>query len=326
MNETVVKLEFLDQDRVGRTWSLTPGSTRVGRAPDNDLVIPEPAVSGYHLVLLWGPEGLELRDLGSTNGTFVNEERVTGSLILNEGDLLRVGLVVRARVRLCDAAPPADRWLIHLTTGRAFRVEAEFVLEHLLAGDDEADDEAGPPHRLRVSGAEVIAQVEGAPRSFPMGQPFQLGPHRLVVVDDAAARERTLTALSDEPWTIRVDLNGGGGPEAAALDADGVVQGVVRAGNRVTVLHMLAVQVLADRAAGLPDDDVGWCLDESIMRGVWGRLWAQKGPASYQVLVHRVRKDLVRLGLSGALLEKRAGRSRLRPGQVVVQVPRELEG
>lgn len=320
-----VKLEFLDQDRVGRTWSLVPGSTRVGRSPDNDLVIPEPAVSGYHLVLHWGADGLELRDLGSTNGTFVNEERVSGTLSLNEGDLLRVGLTVRARVRLSEAAPPAERWLIHLNTGRALRVGDRFVLEHLLAGDDEHDEEAGPPHHVEVGEDELLVTNGGPPRRLPMGQPVQLGPHRIVVVDDAVARERTLTALAEEPWTLRVDVNGGGGPEASVLDADGQVQGVVRAGNRVTVLHLLAAQVVEDRAAGLPDDDVGWCLDEALMRGVWGRLWSQKGPASFQVLVHRVRKDLVRLGLSGALLEKRAGRSRLRPGQVVLVVPRDPE-
>jgi hypothetical protein len=93
----------------------------------------------------------------------------------------------------------------------------------------------------------------------------------------------------------------------------------------VTVLHLLACQVLEDRAAGLIDDEVGWCGDEALMRGVWGRQWSQKGPASFQVLVHRVRKDLVRLGLSGALLEKRAGRSRLRPGLVQLQVSRAPE-
>jgi hypothetical protein len=38
-----------------------------------------------------------------------------------------------------------------------------------------------------------------------------------------------------------------------------------------------------------------------------------------------VRKDLVRLGLSGALLEKRGGRSRLRPGLVQLQVSRAPE-
>jgi hypothetical protein len=321
-----VQLDFLDQDRVERAWRLAPGRTRVGRAPDNDLVIPEPAVSGYHLLLTSGPDGVEVRDLGSTNGTFVNEERVQSTSVLNAGDLLRVGLTVRCRVRLLPAeAAPAEHWLVHVNTGRAMRAPLAFVLEHLLAGDDEGDDEAGPPHALRIEGDRVIAERDGQRVEAALGAHLQLGPHRVLVVDGEVARERTLTAVSDDPWTLRVDVDAGGGPEAAVLDPDGEVQGVVRAGNRVTVLHLLACQVLEDRAAGLVDDEVGWCGDEALMRGVWGRQWSQKGPASFQVLVHRVRKDLVRLGLSGALLEKRGGRSRLRPGLVQLQVSRAPE-
>ena len=41
----------------------------VGTASDNDLVLQDPTVSGYHLELRRGPHGIEARDLGSTNGT-----------------------------------------------------------------------------------------------------------------------------------------------------------------------------------------------------------------------------------------------------------------
>ena len=52
---------------------LSEGRTRIGRSPDNDIVLKNPAVSKSHAVLESTPEGTIIRDLGSINGTFVNE-------------------------------------------------------------------------------------------------------------------------------------------------------------------------------------------------------------------------------------------------------------
>ncbi len=321
MEIPTVNLEFLDQDRIGRVWSLNPGNTRVGRAPDNDLVIPEPAVSGYHLVIQAQGGSLSVRDLGSTNGTFINEVRLSGQAKLSDGDLLRIGLSVRARVRIAAVGPPPlELWLIHQNTGRSSQLRSGDLLEDILAGDDFADPEGDELHKITLDGQEIHVKGPNFDRKVYLGQSFQVGPHWLVVVDGAAARERTLTEIPERPWLLSIDVEAGGGPEMEVMDPDGISQGLVRAGNRVSVLHMLATQVNIDRELGYEADDVGWCLDENLMRGVWGRLWAQKGAASFQVLVHRVRKDLVRMGLSGALIEKRGGRSRLRPGSVVLQL------
>jgi transcriptional regulator with GAF, ATPase, and Fis domain len=50
---------------------------RIGTAPDNDLVLSDRAISRHHAELRRTAEGLVLRDLGSTNGTFINDLRVT---------------------------------------------------------------------------------------------------------------------------------------------------------------------------------------------------------------------------------------------------------
>ncbi|HYM11891.1 MAG TPA: transglycosylase SLT domain-containing protein [Bryobacterales bacterium] len=50
--------------------------TRVGRSPDNDVVIDDGRVSAYHLEIQKLPSGYRLCDLGSTNGTYLNGERV----------------------------------------------------------------------------------------------------------------------------------------------------------------------------------------------------------------------------------------------------------
>jgi len=56
---------------------LTQQSTRIGRRPGNDIVLDSPSVSGEHAVLTLAGGKLAIEDLGSTNGTFVGETRIT---------------------------------------------------------------------------------------------------------------------------------------------------------------------------------------------------------------------------------------------------------
>ena len=61
-----------------------------GRAADNDVVIANDTVSNRHAVIEKLPDGLSIRDLGSTNGTFVNGTRIKQATI-TEGDAVRLG-------------------------------------------------------------------------------------------------------------------------------------------------------------------------------------------------------------------------------------------
>jgi ABC transport system ATP-binding/permease protein len=63
---------------------------RIGRAPDNDVVIPDLSVSRYHAELRRTGAAYEIADLDSHNGTFVNGQRVT-SAPLSEGDIVGIG-------------------------------------------------------------------------------------------------------------------------------------------------------------------------------------------------------------------------------------------
>ena len=71
---------------------LKPGTNRIGRVEDNDFTIPHASVSSHHCEVIVTDDGVFLRDLGSTNGSFLNRKRVTETL-LQHGQHLQFGSV-----------------------------------------------------------------------------------------------------------------------------------------------------------------------------------------------------------------------------------------
>lgn len=55
---------------------LSPGMYTIGRRPSNNIVIPDPYVSGNHAILLVEPDLVNVEDVGSTNGTFVDDTKL----------------------------------------------------------------------------------------------------------------------------------------------------------------------------------------------------------------------------------------------------------
>ncbi len=72
--------------------SSAPGSVKIGRNTDNDIVISDVLASRHHATLVPTGAGTEIRDNRSINGTFVNGSRVESAL-LNEGDTVTIGNV-----------------------------------------------------------------------------------------------------------------------------------------------------------------------------------------------------------------------------------------
>jgi len=63
----------------------------IGRRDGNDFVLNDPHVSGAHARLRRSAGSVLLEDLGSTNGTFINGQSLTGSVALRDGDLVHFG-------------------------------------------------------------------------------------------------------------------------------------------------------------------------------------------------------------------------------------------
>ena len=77
---------------VGTSFEPGPVPTTIGRADDNVIVLAgDDYASGRHARVESALDGTWVVDLGSTNGTYVNGERLEGRRRLHEGDLVQVG-------------------------------------------------------------------------------------------------------------------------------------------------------------------------------------------------------------------------------------------
>jgi ABC transport system ATP-binding/permease protein len=86
-------LKTADAAETPFTFRILPGSIKtIGRAPRADFIVDAALVSRLHCRLTAGANDLEVVDLDSTNGTFVNGER-TSRALLKHGDRLGVGRV-----------------------------------------------------------------------------------------------------------------------------------------------------------------------------------------------------------------------------------------
>ena len=88
------------------TFRILPGNVKtIGRATRADFIVDAPLVSRVHCRVTAGASELEVVDLDSTNGTFVNDERVT-RVAMRTGDRLRVGRVELLVTRGEEGATP----------------------------------------------------------------------------------------------------------------------------------------------------------------------------------------------------------------------------
>src|SRR5690349_15473372 len=99
----MVKLVLLSAGMAGRSHELKVDKTTIGRLEDNTFQIPEPSVSSHHCEVLLNGNEVVIKDLNSTNGTFINGDKISESP-LKPGQVLRLGQI---ELRLENDSTPA---------------------------------------------------------------------------------------------------------------------------------------------------------------------------------------------------------------------------
>lgn len=320
-----LELELLRSDIVVRVIPVQDKPVTLGRDLSNRVVLVDDSVSAHHAVVERGPSGPLIRDLGSTNGTTVNGQPVVSRRTLEHGDRLKLGPDVELRVRFVGDQLGGQLMLRDVTAGTAYLIGERF----LIGSDPEAHGRLvdGPARAavLMVHGDGEVwlsNKVAGEERALEIGDGFEVAgsEFRLELSPSGSSlpptAQPTLTARF--PYRLTVTLDQAAGAMAVLRDERTHKECTIRSEQRVALLYLLAKQLRDDRALRVLPPLAGWCHDEDLMVGVWGRQGLKGAASKYSVLLHRVRKDIETADLDPTCIEKRRGATRLHVGKVVL--------
>lgn len=143
---TSLQLAVVEGADVGRVFPLGTSGILIGRGDGCDFQLKDGAASRRHAELAWTPRGVILRDLGSGNGTKVNDQRIPpeSDFLIQEGDLITIGLTVIQLVdsiKRATASIPDNRTLARRPPPRGSTAFDD---------DDDELDEAGVEARIAL--------------------------------------------------------------------------------------------------------------------------------------------------------------------------------
>jgi pSer/pThr/pTyr-binding forkhead associated (FHA) protein len=159
-------LRFEQNDQVLKEVPLTQATTTIGRLPDNSVQIDNLAVSGHHAKISWEQDHYIVEDLGSLNGTYVNNERV-GKATLKHGDQVKIG---KHLVEFKHEGPVPNFAVAAKTGPAAPKLEATMMLDTKQAREQLAD---------KAAPANAASGPLGISRPAWMSEPFAAAKDRI---------------------------------------------------------------------------------------------------------------------------------------------------
>lgn len=162
MPSSMYKLTVRKGPQEGQAYPLVSSMVTVGRDPMADIVIADPEVSRQHARFTRTAEGYEIQDLGSTNGTFVDGQRLTGDPVgLQSGQAISMGTNVTL---VFEAA--ADPMATVVSS------EPELQIPKPPAEEEEPPTDEETPEPLPDTGsfeeeAEAVPDAEATALEFP---------------------------------------------------------------------------------------------------------------------------------------------------------------
>jgi len=88
------RIEVQGQEGAATAFASLASPVMIGRSNDADLVIDDPFASDFHARVGKTEGGFRVQDLGSTNGTFVNGERLSAPVTIGPGDRIQIGQTI----------------------------------------------------------------------------------------------------------------------------------------------------------------------------------------------------------------------------------------
>jgi adenylate cyclase len=244
----VSSLTYHEEDGKVRTHVLRPGETVIGRSPTCDLIINHPSVSRQHARIAFRDGRYLLSDLGSTFGTHVRDEAISGEVEIRAGDAFSLGQVELIVAATADGpTTPTD----------ASRIDASppFPSTTLYCRVDELlGDRSAVSGQLTdaASAARLMKLLSEIGKTLVTVQPLPQVLERVIdLVFEMVAAERAYLMLRegpDEPLAARVKRHRDGSVPERATVSRTVVNMVMR--DRVA---MLASDAFSDARLGLDD-------------------------------------------------------------------------
>ncbi|MGB5627247.1 MAG: FHA domain-containing protein [Woeseiaceae bacterium] len=178
---------FLSLDnQVLAEYNMTKERYTVGRLPDNDVRIDNPAVSGHHSLIINILNDSFLEDLNSTNGTYVNGKLIKKHA-LQHGDVITIG---HHQLRFSDQQAPENE-------------QDEFEKTMVIPAGQQNADQLAKAEKAAEAAAEAARQEAGSEAESEAAAAVRLDPEEAAALDDTpplAKQERvrpteTLTGI-----------------------------------------------------------------------------------------------------------------------------------
>lgn len=283
--------------------------TSVGRSARCGLLLSNALVSGLHASIRWSRQAWELRDLGSTNGTYLNGVRLRAAetKLLSLGDFISFG-AVENRYEVVEIGAPS---LSAVCEDRTI-VSAEGPLLVLPSANNPLvtvyRDAQG---NWQMEGSDgVVTPVASAGRFQVLGKVWEL------LVPEEVARTQGADGMDVRQSGIRFFVS---------ADEENVRIVLWKGSHEVSIesrasnylLLTLARRRLRDCEAGIAVDEAGWVLREDLARDL------ATTSEHVNVDVFRIRKRLAAVFCNAAeIIERRTGTGQLRIGVADIQVLR----
>jgi predicted component of type VI protein secretion system len=240
----VSDLIFVEQKPMeGREQSLKEGAT-IGRE-GCDVNLMDPEVSRRHATIREQGENLAIEDLGSTNGTYVNDARISVVTVLREGDVVRLGNTVWTMRSTAPAAPQAT------SIGQAAQAGAPQVTAARAVPTD-IQTPAPVPQATTAQAVPAAAAAAPAPPAAPQAPAQPAAPSAAPVgrrgdveaPPEVAPSAIRRVVLPPTPGQAPVFQNPGsrpGGSAATRLDATVLCMIIVAATAAALVIYFITV-------------------------------------------------------------------------------------